>query len=43
VSASVLIAHDGPPGALVANVTTLNFTSGVSYDTPAVPRLDNRP
>jgi uncharacterized repeat protein (TIGR01451 family) len=42
-SASVLIAHDGPPGALIANVTTLNFTSGVSYDTPAVPRLDNRP
>jgi uncharacterized repeat protein (TIGR01451 family) len=43
VSAGVLIAHDGPPGGVIANVTTLNFGSGVSYDTPALPRLDNRP
>jgi uncharacterized repeat protein (TIGR01451 family) len=41
-SASVIIAHDGPPGALIANVTTLNFGSGVSYDTPAVSRQDYR-
>jgi hypothetical protein len=42
-SGGAWIAHDGPPGGLIANVTTLNFGSGVSYDTPAVPRLDNRP
>jgi uncharacterized repeat protein (TIGR01451 family) len=43
VSAGVPIAHDGPPGSMIANVTTLNFGSGVSYDTPMVPRLDFRP
>jgi hypothetical protein len=43
VSGGLWIAHDGPPGGVIANVTTLNFGSGVSYDTPAVPRLDNRP
>ena len=42
-SAGVWIAHDGPPGSLIANVTTLNFDSGVSYDTPLVPRLEFRP
>jgi hypothetical protein len=38
----VQIAHDGPPGALIANVTSLSFASGVSFDTPASPRQDFR-
>jgi hypothetical protein len=38
-----MIAHDGPPGALLGQVTTLNFGSGVSYDTPVLPRQDSRP
>jgi hypothetical protein len=38
----VIIAHDGPPGSLIANVTSLSFTSGVSFDTPAAPRQDPR-
>jgi hypothetical protein len=42
VSAGVWIAHDGPPGGVIANVTTLNFGSGVSFDTPASPRQDLR-
>ena len=30
-------------GGVVANVTTtINFGSGVSYDTPALPRVDFR-
>jgi uncharacterized repeat protein (TIGR01451 family) len=41
-SGGVLIAHDGPPGALIANVTSLSFASGVSFDTPASPRQDFR-
>jgi hypothetical protein len=42
VSGGVLIAHDGPPGAVSASVTSIDFTSGVSFDTPAYPRLDPR-
>jgi hypothetical protein len=38
----VFIAHDGPPGSLIANVTSLSFSSGVSFDTPAAPRQDFR-
>ena len=38
----VQIAHNGPPGALIANVTSLSFGSGVSFDTPASPRQDFR-
>ena len=30
----------GAPGSLIANVTTLSFMSGVSFDTPAAPRQD---
>ncbi|HEY2945634.1 MAG TPA: hypothetical protein VGN09_24590 [Vicinamibacteria bacterium] len=30
----------GAPGSLIANVTTLSFVSGVSFDTPAAPRQD---
>jgi hypothetical protein len=37
----VYIAHNGPPGSLVVNVTSLSFTLGVSFDTPASPRQDN--
>jgi hypothetical protein len=39
-SGGVLIAHDGPPGAVIANVTSMGFGSGVSFDTPASPRQD---
>jgi len=38
----VTIAHDGPPGAMIANVTSLNFGLGISFDTPASPRQDYR-
>jgi len=38
----VTIAHDGPPGAMIANVTSLNFNLGISFDTPASPRQDYR-
>jgi len=38
----VTIAHDGPPGAMIANVTSLNFSLGISFDTPASPRQDYR-
>ena len=41
-SGGVQIAHNGPPGALIANVTSLSFASGVSFDTPASPRQDFR-
>ena len=42
-SGGVSIAHDGPPGSLIANVTSLSFSTGVSFDTPASPRQDQRP
>jgi hypothetical protein len=32
----------GAPGAIVANVTSLSFGQGVSFDTPASPRQDWR-
>jgi hypothetical protein len=38
----IWIAHDGPPGSLIVNVTSLGFSSGVSFDTPALPRPDLR-
>jgi hypothetical protein len=37
----VYVAHTGPPGSLVVNVTSLSFVLGVSFDTPASPRQDN--
>jgi len=40
-SGGVYIAHNGPPGSLVVNVTSLSFVQGVSFDTPASPRQDN--
>lgn len=42
-SGGVYIAHEGPPGSLIANVTSLSFGSGVSFDTPASPRQAPRP
>jgi hypothetical protein len=42
VSGGVLIAHDGPPGAVGATVTSIDFVSGVSFDTPSSPRQDPR-
>jgi hypothetical protein len=38
----VLIAHDGPPGALASSVVSISFTTGVSFDTPGSPRQDFR-
>jgi hypothetical protein len=39
---TIMVAHDGPPGAVIGNSTTLSFTSGVSFDTPLVSRQDHR-
>lgn len=39
-SGAILISHDGPPGALVANTTSLSFGQGVSFDTPFSSRVD---
>ena len=36
---SVTIVHSGPPGALVANITTLSATTGLSFDAPFAPRM----
>ena len=33
-------AANGPPGGLIANLTSLNFGTGVSFDTPFGPRAD---
>lgn len=39
-SGGVRITGDAPLGSITANVTSLSFGSGVSFDTPAVPRPD---
>jgi hypothetical protein len=39
---SVLIVHDGPPGALISGVASISFTTGVSFDTPSSPRQEFR-
>ncbi len=36
---SVQIANNAPPGGVVANVTTLSGTTGLSFDAPASPRM----
>ena len=36
---SAQIAHTGPPGGVVANLTSLSAQSGLSFDTPFVPRM----
>jgi hypothetical protein len=41
-SGTIQISHTGPPGALVANTTTLSFAQGVSFDTPFSGRADYR-
>jgi hypothetical protein len=38
-SGSVRIAHNGIAGSLVANVTTLSGITGLSFDSPATPRM----
>jgi hypothetical protein len=37
-SGSVQIAHDGPPGAIFANVTSLSAQTGLSFDSPLTRR-----
>ena len=36
---SVQLAHNGTPGAVVANITTLSATTGLSFDAPFAPRM----
>ena len=38
-SGSVQIANTAPPGGVVANVTTLSGATGLSFDSPASPRM----
>jgi hypothetical protein len=38
-SGGVQITHNGAPGAIVANVTTLSGSTGLSFDSPATPRM----
>jgi hypothetical protein len=40
VNGGVRISSTAPLGSLVANVTSLSFGQGVSFDTPATPRPD---
>jgi len=37
-SGSVQIAHDGAPGAIVGNVTSMSATTGLSFDSPMTRR-----
>ena len=36
---SVQIAHNGGPGAICANITTLSSITGLSFDSPFTPRM----
>lgn len=36
---SVQIAHNGTPGAVAANITTLSAITGLSFDSPFTPRM----
>lgn len=38
-SGSVTLTYDAMPGGVVANVTTLSATTGLSFDAPATPRM----
>lgn len=38
-SGTLTIAHDGSPGAITANTTTLSTTTGLSFDAPFQPRM----
>jgi hypothetical protein len=37
-SGSTQVSHNGPPGAIVGNVTTLSAVTGLSFDSPFSPR-----
>jgi hypothetical protein len=39
VSGSVDVAFQGPPGAIIGNITTIDGTQGVSFDAPFQPRM----
>jgi len=39
---TIQVSHNGPPGAIVANATTISFSAGVSFDTPFSARADYR-
>jgi hypothetical protein len=39
VSGSVDVAFQGPPGAIIGNITTIDGTQGVSFDAPFSPRM----
>jgi hypothetical protein len=36
--AGVVLTHNGAPGAISANITTLNGVAGLSFDSPFTPR-----
>lgn len=38
-SGSAQVAFQGPPGAVVGNITTLDGTLGISFDAPFTPRM----
>jgi hypothetical protein len=38
-SGTAQIAHDGTPGAIAANITTLSAMTGLSFDSPFTPRM----
>ncbi|MBL8143543.1 MAG: hypothetical protein JNM38_20690 [Acidobacteria bacterium] len=38
-SGSAQVAFQGPPGAVVGNITTLDGTLGISFDSPFTPRM----
>lgn len=39
VSGSAQVAYQGPPGAFVANITTIDGVQGTSFDAPFSPRM----
>jgi hypothetical protein len=41
-SGSVQLSHDGPPGAIVANTTSLSALQGLSFDSPFLSRQGYR-
>lgn len=38
-SGSAQVAFQGPPGAVIGNITTLSGTTGLSFDAPMTPRM----
>jgi hypothetical protein len=41
-SGSAQLSHDGPPGASVANTTTLSAQQGLNFDSPFLTRQGYR-